>query len=77
MYKIFELSVMIFCKNFAIWVFTFVSFLQLFSLYILLQTQEKMNKNEQPISAAERVGPITQRSVDRNNYSLSNFFTHL
>ena len=41
--------------------------------------QQKANgKVEQSeLAQRKRVGPITQRSVDRNNYSLSIFFTHL
>ena len=41
--------------------------------------QQKANgKVEQSeLAQRKRVGPITQRSVDRNNYSLSIFFTQL
>ena len=38
---------------------------------------EKGMERQSELAQRKRVGPITQRSVDRNNYSLSIFFTHL
>ena len=39
--------------------------------------EKPMEIEQSELAQRKRVGPITQRSVDRNNYSLSIFFTHL
>ena len=76
-------SVMMFCSIKNSLPFKLVSFF-IFFCTLILNPKKKLNwrkgmeiSRTSELAQRKRVGPITQRSVDRNNYSLSIFFTHL